>query len=94
MADYFVGEIGIELPIVGSNFAEYARSEIQHLSNTAKGMLNPLSPEALSNVTNGVVGASEGVWGNMEELQHGRTHPSPSMASINSVRTDLPKICR
>lgn len=65
MADYFVGEIGIELPIVGSNFAEYARSEIQHLSNTAKGMLNPFSPEALSNVTNGVVGASEGVWGNI-----------------------------
>lgn len=65
MADYYVGEIGIELPIVGSNFAEYARSEIQHLSNTAKGMLNPFSPEALSNVTNGVVGASEGVWGNI-----------------------------
>ena len=58
MADYFVGEIGIELPIVGSNFAEYARSEIQHLSNTAKGMLNPFSPEALSNVTNGVTGVS------------------------------------
>lgn len=65
MADYYVGEIGIELPIVGSNFAEYARSEIQHLSNTAKGMLNPFSPEALPNVTNGVVGASEGVWGNI-----------------------------
>ena len=65
MSDYYVGEIGIELPIVGSNFAEYARSEIQHLSNTAKGMLNPVSPEALSNVTNGVVGASEGVWGNI-----------------------------
>ena len=54
MADYFVGEIGIELPIVGSNFAEYARSEIQHLSNTAKGMLNPISPEAISNVGNAV----------------------------------------
>lgn len=65
MADYFVGEIGIELPIVGSNFAEYARSEIQHLSNTAMGMLNPFSPEALSNITNGVVGASEGVWGSI-----------------------------
>ena len=58
MSDYYVGEIGIELPIVGSNFAEYARSEIQHLSNTAKGMLNPFSPEALSNVTNGVTGVS------------------------------------
>jgi len=54
MADYFVGEIGVELPIVGSNFAEYARSEIQHLSNTAKGMLNPISPEAISNVGNAV----------------------------------------
>lgn len=69
MADYFVGEIGIELPIVGSNFAEYARSEIQHISNTAKGMLNPFSTEALSNVTNGVVGASEGVWGNISGTQ-------------------------
>lgn len=65
MADYFVGEIGIELPIVGSNFAEYARSEIQHLSNTAKGMLNPFSAEGLSNITNGVVGNSEAVWGNI-----------------------------
>lgn len=52
LCDYFTGEIGIELPVVGSNFSEYARSEIQHIGNTVKGMLNPLSPETLSNVSN------------------------------------------
>lgn len=52
MCDYFTGEIGVELPIVGSNFADYARSEIQHLGNTAKKMLNPFSLETLSNVSN------------------------------------------
>lgn len=52
MADYFVGEIGIELPIVGSNFADYARSEIQHIGNTAKSMMNPFSGGALSNLGN------------------------------------------
>lgn len=52
MADYFVGEIGIELPIVGSNFAEYARSEIQHIGNTAKSMMNPFSGGAMSNIGN------------------------------------------
>ena len=52
MCDYFTGEIGIELPIVGTNFSEYARSEIQHIGNTVKSMLNPISPETLSNVSN------------------------------------------
>lgn len=52
MCDYFTGEIGVELPIVGSNFSEYARSEIQHIKNVAKSMLNPLSLETLSNVSN------------------------------------------
>lgn len=50
MTDYYIGEIGVELPIVGSNFADYARSEIQHIGNTVKGMLNPVSPEALTNL--------------------------------------------
>ena len=50
MTDYFVGEIGIELPIVGSNFADYARSALQHIGNTAKSFANPMI--AASNIGN------------------------------------------
>ena len=63
MADYFVGEIGIELPIVGSNFAEYARSEIQHLSNTAKSMINPFSLGGASNIANASANMPGGITG-------------------------------
>ena len=76
MSDYYVGEIGVELPIVGSNFSDYARSEIQHLSNTAKGMLNPVSPEAISNIlgANSYAGklAFTENWGNYGQYKFGQ----------------------
>lgn len=34
MIDYFTGEIGQELPIVGTNYAEYANNEIAHIKKT------------------------------------------------------------
>lgn len=56
MADYWTGEIGVELPVVGSNFSEYARSELQHIESTAKRMLNPANLETLTNLAGGSLG--------------------------------------
>ena len=63
MADYWVGEIGVELPIVGSNFADYARSALQHVGNTAKGMINPFSLGGASNIANASANMPGGITG-------------------------------
>lgn len=58
MADYFTGEIGMELPIVGSNYTDYARNEIKHLSDVAKASITPGSTESISNLANAFGSAS------------------------------------
>ena len=63
MADYWVGECGIELPIVGSNFADYARSALQHIGTTAKGMINPFSLGGASNIANASANMPGGITG-------------------------------
>lgn len=50
MADYWVGEIGVELPVVGSNFSDYARSEIQHITSFVKESMTPGSLTSIGNL--------------------------------------------